>query len=62
MGFRLKDPLAFSVKVPCWNWRSALGQLGLVAWEGLAYTLRGSEGTYDWRLRGSTLIQRSHPQ
>lgn len=37
MGFRLSEPLAFSVKVPCWNWRSALGQSGLVAGAGLAY-------------------------
>lgn len=44
MGFRLKDPLAFSVKVPCWNWRSALGQLGLVAWEGLAYDAAWERG------------------
>jgi hypothetical protein len=62
MGFRVSEPLAFSVKVPCWNWRIALGQFGLVAGEGLACDAAGGRGTYDWRLRGSRLIRRSHPQ
>lgn len=50
MGFRLREPLEFSVKVPCWNWRIDLGQSGLVAGEGLACVVACGVGRGDTRL------------